>query len=85
MTGNECKVSIQALNWATSTKKDCELLNVNIVIAADCCYDPDLIEVFVPLLEILLSSNNNSIAIISSTLRNETTYDYFIDLLKKSK
>ncbi|OQR95424.1 hypothetical protein THRCLA_07882 [Thraustotheca clavata] len=76
-----CSVETAALDWTTWVWTN-EHANYDILIAGDCVYDvgsfPDLMRV----LSTFLKRNGTS-AIFASTIRNQTTFQAFLDQLSQ--
>ncbi|ADV20239.1 hypothetical protein I305_01120 [Cryptococcus gattii E566] len=54
------------------------------IVAADVIYDPDLVHPLVDSIDVLLSSGSEKLsAIISATIRNQGTFDLFIETCDK--
>ena len=79
----DCEVEVDAFDWASASPIQCANLQCDIIIAADCAYDESLIDVFVPILEMILSENPNSVAIVASSLRHPNTYQHFLNKVKE--
>ncbi len=78
------KISVVRLDW--NELEDCELLsennetNFDVILASDIIFDPDLMPSLANTLDCLWkrNSNKNLVLYISSTIRNETTYNAFL-------
>ncbi|KAN0004124.1 hypothetical protein ACTFIZ_010298 [Dictyostelium cf. discoideum] len=72
---------VRVLDWEI---EDLNILNnysglndSNIILGADIVYEPSLCKYLVSILYFLLERNENSVAYISSTIRNQTTFSIF--------
>lgn len=94
------KIEVQELDWehprllvsnSDNTTEEATEFAPEIIFVADCVYDPDLIDALVKVLRHFLSKTLNNAegkrypcAYVASTLRNPSTFKYFIDTLDKS-
>jgi len=60
-----------------------EHLKIDVLLASDIIFDPDIIPSLVETIKFLTNLNNNMNIIISSTIRNESTYNCFLQNLSK--
>ncbi|KAK5577929.1 hypothetical protein RB653_002877 [Dictyostelium firmibasis] len=72
---------VRVLDWEI---EDLNILNnysglndSNIILGADIVYEPSLCKYLVSILYFLLERNDNSVAYISSTIRNQSTFSIF--------
>ncbi|RMZ95767.1 hypothetical protein BpHYR1_039451 [Brachionus plicatilis] len=76
-------ISIFELNWLDFDQNKNHInKNLDVILATDVIFDPDLIEPFVRTLNFIWSCQTNPQnlrAVIASTIRNESTYKIFID------
>ncbi|KAN0035845.1 hypothetical protein ACTA71_005136 [Dictyostelium dimigraforme] len=77
---------VRVLDWEI---EDLNILNnysglndSNIILGADIVYEPSLCKYLVSILYFLLERNENSVAYISSTIRNQSTFSIFQKELK---
>ncbi|KAM9946217.1 hypothetical protein ACTFIT_004519 [Dictyostelium discoideum] len=79
---NDDKINqVRVLDWEI---EDLNILNnysglndSNIILGADIVYEPSLCKYLVSILYFLLERNENSVAYISSTIRNQSTFSIF--------
>ncbi|KAN0036725.1 hypothetical protein ACTFIV_002032 [Dictyostelium citrinum] len=83
---NEIINVVRVLDWEI---EDLNILNnysglndSNIILGADIVYEPSLCKYLVSILYFLLERNENSVAYISSTIRNQSTFSIFQKELK---
>ncbi|XP_071943808.1 protein-lysine N-methyltransferase EEF2KMT-like [Antedon mediterranea] len=70
---------IKHLDWEAFTEQEVKDLRSDVILASDVVYDDRLLEPLVKVLSSLLSSS--SVAYVSSTIRNDTTFSKFLDVL----
>ena len=75
------RVSVVQLDWEHLDQCPTQLDDVNVILAADCIYDPALITIFVTALSHLLTSHPTRTAYIASTQRNTETTQHFLTQL----
>lgn len=65
-----------------------ELGNFDVILVADCVYDPDLIVALVAIIKTLLKeakdAGRESIAIVATTKRQPRTFQFFLETLAES-
>jgi hypothetical protein len=77
----EEKIRCRYLDWE---RPDFDGLDsVDVIVSSDVIYDDRVIPHLMKTVEGLLVKNPNARFIISSTIRNETTYQFFKSLLEK--
>ncbi|EGC36115.1 hypothetical protein DICPUDRAFT_32345, partial [Dictyostelium purpureum] len=59
--------------------------STNIILGADIVYEPSLARYLVRILDYLLNKNKDSVAYISSTIRNQSTFTTFQQELKEKQ
>mmetsp|Transcript_882 Transcript_882/g.1076 ORF Transcript_882/g.1076 Transcript_882/m.1076 type:complete len:209 (-) Transcript_882:1961-2587(-) len=75
-------VSVRKLDWTEGFKDDQKF---DIILAADCVYDPDYIPDLVQLVQKYLCSNPGAVAMFASTKRNASTFSLFKQKLAEAK
>ncbi len=78
-------VIVKKLDWCNLMECDLfsEHLKIDVLLASDIIFDPDIIPSLVETIKFLTNLNNNMNIIISSTIRNESTYNCFLQNLSK--
>ncbi|XP_059204959.1 protein-lysine N-methyltransferase EEF2KMT isoform X2 [Centropristis striata] len=76
-------VSVQEMDWTSTTEEQIRRIGVDTVIAADVVYDPDVVESLVELLSLILSCSSPDV-FICSTVRNPETYGGFKQQLESA-
>ncbi|XP_077387565.1 protein-lysine N-methyltransferase EEF2KMT isoform X1 [Festucalex cinctus] len=74
------EVSVQELDWTDMTEERLKEFSVEVVIAADVVYDPDVVVVLVQFLSKILKCSRGRVpaeVLICSTVRNPHTYAGF--------
>ncbi|KAF2071813.1 hypothetical protein CYY_006874 [Polysphondylium violaceum] len=78
---SEKRFSVRILDWEIEDLKcldQClDIVDSEIIIGADIVYDPSLARYLVAILNYLLNKKAGSMAIISSTIRNQSTFEIF--------
>lgn len=76
------------LDWETVKQEEIDEINAQIILCADVIYSPELIPYLVATLKKCLNrkstDNNKPIAILSATIRQETTLLLFLDVCKEN-
>ncbi|XP_068673947.1 protein-lysine N-methyltransferase EEF2KMT-like isoform X2 [Montipora foliosa] len=79
------QVSVRHLDWINWKMDHFAKLPLGIILAADVIYDVELIPYLVRTIHVLLSTSGDGVgrpvAYIASTIRNLTTYEFFINQL----
>jgi hypothetical protein len=79
------EVEIMEFDWEKSFDYYSSLNDIDIIMVADCVYDNGLSIALVVVLARLLSmrnkSNNLPVAYVASTVRNNNTFQFFLDQL----
>lgn len=79
------EITVLELDWETATEAQLLQLHVEVVIAADVVYDPEVIVSLIRVLKKLLNCRTNEKApdvYVASTIRNPETYTLFQTKLK---
>lgn len=78
---------VDILDWSECEQNEHKLRNwgCNVILAADCIYDVDLIGFFVATLHQALSAVEKSMAIVVQTHRQNETMKVFFEALQKNK
>ena len=76
-------VIIQKLDWCNLSECDLfsEHFKIDVLLASDIIFDPEIIPSLVETISFLTNLNKNMNIIISSTIRNQATYDFFLQNL----
>ncbi|KAJ1961403.1 ubiquitin-binding SDF ubiquitin ligase complex subunit met30 [Dipsacomyces acuminosporus] len=75
------KLQITELDWASTDECSKLSKSADVIIGADITYDPTIVPVLVAALKELLVSSQQ-VAYITATIRNEETFDLFLQLIE---
>ncbi|KAJ2458642.1 Protein fam86a, partial [Coemansia sp. RSA 2322] len=76
------KIEVAELDWEHTTECSNLSSTADVVIGADITYDPTLVPILVSALKAMVSTSQQ-VAYITATIRNQETFDLFLQLIGK--
>ncbi|KAJ1992851.1 Protein fam86a, partial [Coemansia thaxteri] len=74
------KIEVAELDWEHTTECSNLSSTADVVIGADITYDPTLVPILVSALKAMVSTSQQ-VAYITATIRNQETFDLFLQLI----
>jgi protein-lysine N-methyltransferase EEF2KMT len=93
-----CPTAVRHLDFSEASVEDCLSYDADVLLVADCNYSEDISTPLVRVLELFLVGDSSTrtvqvgsmdfklpFCLLAATVRNETTYQHFLDTLGRSK